>query len=592
MNFLKTNWFEIIYVRKLAYVLVILFVFLGIAAYLGQMLPKIMADLFESYDNKELFLEKLQLLGFVFVGEYLNRVLYQLSINKYVQYVILQTRNYCYQNWIKSYEIQKSGAKNKEYPLGEILSRIMNDTEAIRELVTSGTFGIFIDSFFIISCLISFYRIDSFSGGSLIIAEVLAVIILIFGSRYMATAFYKVRKEIGILSRSVADVTAGLFQSFFQDHHNYGGKTVRKKFSSFLHEQLKANIYDAAYYSTAESLYPLLLAFVGLVFSYSPLVQGAVVVAIIDLIQRSIDPIKDITGKISNIQRAYTGMIRINEFTSYLQEGFQADVNRKFNLFNLDLLHVRVGRFSYGGGYEKERENVFEIKNIDIKAKSGELVGIIGLSGSGKSTLLKIMSCDLLAQDGFIVLSRKSGNEDIKFDFKDPKTMTNYREQVSLVSQESHVFSESLRFNIMMENVDHDSEKAKSFYKFWDMVNDEIDYVRNWNVNPESELSPKNLSLGQKQLLSALRACYLRKPIALFDEISSGLDSDLELALRKLLLLIQQHSLTVIVAHRLETIVKADQIIVMENGVMTQRGNHEELLKQSEVYQRFISLLN
>lgn len=587
MNFLNNKWFKILYVKKLGVFIPLLLIFLGVAAYLGQLLPKLMANLFESYDNKEEFLKNLTILGYIFGVEYINRVIYQISINKYVENVILQTRNYCYQNWIKSYEIQKSGSKAKEFPLGEILARIMNDTEAIRELVTSGTFGIFIDGFFIISCLISFFTIDKFSGAFLIGAEVIAVAFLIYASKYMTRAFYKVRQEVGLLSRSVADVTAGLFQSYYQDTNNYGGKTVRAKFQSFLKEQLKANVYDAGYYSIAESLYPLLLAYVGMVFSYAPLVVGAVVVAIIDLIQRSIDPIKDVTGKISNLQRAYTGMIRINEFTTYLETGIQQDIIDGFKSIELKKINICIDHFSYGKRNDDGEAGGFELKNINFSGNAGELIGIVGLSGSGKSTLLKILSCDLIGSKGEISLERIDG-KNIVFDFSRPETFMKYREQVSLVSQESHVFSESLKFNIKMSDNDNDDD----FLKFWDEVKKEIEYVRNWGIGPETEISPKDLSLGQKQLISALRACFLKKPIALFDEISSGLDSDLELALRKLLLMIQKHSLTIIVAHRLETIVNSNQIIIMENGLMTKKGSHKELIETSKVYQEFISLLN
>ena len=108
----------------------------------------------------------------------------------------------------------------------------------------------------------------------------------------------------------------------------------------------------------------------------------------------------------------------------------------------------------------------------------------------------------------------------------------------------------------------------------------------------DSQINAKELSLGEKQLICALRACYLAKPIVLFDEISSGLDSDLEEALKKLVLLIQENSLTFIVAHRIETIVHSDKIIVMDDGAMMATGTHSELLKSSKTYQDFISQLN
>ena len=100
------------------------------------------------------------------------------------------------------------------------------------------------------------------------------------------------------------------------------------------------------------------------------------------------------------------------------------------------------------------------------------------------------------------------------------------------------------------------------------------------------------LSLGQRQLLAGVRACYLKKNVVFFDEISSALDSELELALRECILLIQEVSLTIIVAHRVETIVNAHKILVMEKGRLLHSGKHHELLKESNVYQEFIRQLS
>ncbi len=116
--------------------------------------------------------------------------------------------------------------------------------------------------------------------------------------------------------------------------------------------------------------------------------------------------------------------------------------------------------------------------------------------------------------------------------------------------------------------------------------------MNHWSIEPHDQINPKELSLGQKQLISALRSCFLAKPIVLFDEISSGMDSELEEALRKLVLLVQRSSLTFIVAHRIETIIHANKIIVMNEGKIESIGEHNSLLSSSSIYQEFIKNLN
>ena len=97
--------------------------------------------------------------------------------------------------------------------------------------------------------------------------------------------------------------------------------------------------------------------------------------------------------------------------------------------------------------------------------------------------------------------------------------------------------------------------------------------------------------MGQKQLVSALRACFLKRPVVLFDEISSGLDSSLEMALRQLVLLVQKQALTIIVAHRIETLIFAQKILVMDGGKLVASGEHADLILKNDRYREFVAHL-
>ena len=227
----------------------------------------------------------------------------------------------------------------------------------------------------------------------------------------------------------------------------------------------------------------------------------------------------------------------------------------------------------------------FSLKDIHIEASPGQLIGIVGLSGCGKSTLLNILAANIYPTKGSVCFQGK--NKRICFPGNGPEEIISYREQVGIVSQDSHIFSDTVAFNISMSKDD-----AEGLSLFWNEVSIAIPYIKNWGLRLHDKLDQKSLSLGQKQLLAAIRSCYLKKPVVLFDEISSGLDGDLELALRKMVLLIQKRSLTFIVAHRLETILEADQILVMENGYIVDDGVHDSLMLSSKVYKEFIAELS
>lgn len=579
----KIKWSEIFIFKGGGVGIFIIVLCLSVSAFLGLQVPRQITELGRQYEDMEKFYQVLRYLLVIFVLVYINRVIYQLTVNKFVQLLVQHIRHICYKRWLLNYEMRSSGKNRQDrYPMGEVLSRLINDTESVRELITSGTFGILIDLFFVISCLISFVMINTTSGLFLSGAQVFAAALLIWGSRYMRVVFLSVRQSRGHMYKEVANIMGGLSESFYTDHKKYASKKCVSHFDDFLNKQLKANVWDASYYSVAESLYPILLALVVLIFPYSQITEAAIILAIVDLIQRSIGPIKDIASKIASVQRAVSGFQRLGEFLGDLQYGASSPEEKiDKELKDFRSLIVNIKHFSYSSEQDTDK-NEFALRDIHFTGHKGELLGLVGLSGSGKSTLLNIISGNIIPTQADIVLSCHACN-DIHYPGKGLEDIIAYREQVGIVSQDSHIFSESMAFNITMQE-----DTPEDFSAFWEEVCSQIPYVLVWMPDPTQKVSPAEMSLGQKQLVAALRACYLKKTIVLFDEISSGLDSKLELALRKSVLLVQKNSLTIIVAHRLETIIQSDQIIVMENGRLVSSGKHQDLIKSSNVYQEFI----
>ena len=583
MNILKNRWFEYIYIPGSKILIFMIMLALVVSAVLGYYTPIVISSLYESFNAEAGFAPILWALGALFVGEYFASVVYQLGLSRYIQKLLQHIRSKSYRRWILAYDsIGKGKFGSHNYPMGEVIARILNDTEAVMEMVSSGSFKIFIDFAFIISSLVSFVRLNTVSGIALIIAETLVCVALVIGSKKMAKVYMAVRKSTGHLNRSVANISAGLRHTFHTPNDHFASKTSEAAFEDFLKKQLKANIWDASYFAIAESLFPILLALLVIVFPYSHITEMAIIAAIIDLIQRSIAPIKEVASKISGIQRAKTGMDRIFEFNTDLETMPKSSLEEEeFVIEDFSGLEVDVYSFSYP--VKSDEQTTFALKDVCFKAKAGDLIGIVGMSGSGKSTLLKILSTDIICPESKIKIER-SEHPSIEFAGSNLEGIAKYKRQVSIVSQDSHVFSESLKFNITF-----DQGSDEEFSRFWKEVNGRIPYLKKWGVTPEDVIKTKELSMGQKQLISALRSCYLKKPIVLFDEISSGLDSELEEALRKLVLLIQKKSLTIIVAHRVETILNADQILVMKEGLLEARGTHTELLNKNATYQEFIA---
>ncbi|MBT7609087.1 MAG: ABC transporter ATP-binding protein [Bacteriovoracaceae bacterium] len=586
MSISKIKWFDFFKTKGFKFLIMTLVACLIMASILGAIVPNLMKDLGDNYANKSNYNQSLINLLMLFIAIYINRIVYQLSINYFIRDLVQNVRKHCYSKWILRYDVQKSRENsNDEFPLGEVIARLFNDTEAIRELLTSGTFGILIDLFFVVSCLISFVTLNLIAGSFLMILEILAAIFFIWTSRYMRTIFLKVRTARGNVSKAVANVVGGVNETFFTNHRDYASRKCETQFDHFLKIQLISNFWDASYYSMAESMYPILLAAIVFIFPYSHIAETAIIITVMDLIQRSIGPIKDIASKIANVQRAFTGFTRITEFLEHLDKGdfalIKDDHDAKKEIINE--LYIDIKYFSYG---QKENQKLFELKEISFSARRGELIGLVGLSGSGKSTLFGVIAGNIIPEKAELTLTSQSGKL-MSYPGKDLQDIIHYREQVGLVSQDSHVFTESLEFNITLSE-----QEAEKFKIFWEFMILEMEYLRNWKISPRDIIYPSELSIGQKQLIAGVRACYQQKPLVLFDEISSGLDSSLEKALRKVVLLVQKNSITMIVAHRLETIIAADCIHVLESGRLISSGNHQDLVRDSLLYREFMEELS
>lgn len=564
---LKSNWWTYLWLRSETFLVLFIFFNILISALTGYLTPRLIAGFYEALNDDVAFSRQMILMIALFLGEYLNRLLFTLSTHRYIQLLLVDIRKTSFSLWLKAPFKRKSG-KHDEYPLGEVLARLMNDTDSVREVVSSGSFAIFIDIIFILSCLLSFLQLNSTTGLALFIAEVVACILLIQGSKAMAKLFMDVRRITGQMARVVTDLTSGLKELFYSPNEKYASKRGQKIFEEFLDKQLKANIWDAGYYSAAESLYPILVALVMIIVPYSQIVEVAILAALIDLIQKSITPIKDVASKISVLSRAKTGIDRLHQFNeSFDQENFE-----RMDYTNLEVasMNFDLSTFQYDQG--------FKLDQTRFSLKRGEILGILGESGCGKSTLLKLLSGQYHTFNGTIEIDGKV------IDASLDKELRNFSSYVSLISQESHVFTETLQFNITLGN-------PQSFEEFWIVASKRIPYLNRWDVKSETKIDPKALSMGQKQLISGLRALFLKKPIILMDEISSGLDSELEAALRDLIHFFQSRSLTIIVTHRLETILNSHKLLLLEKGQVVAQGTRE-LMSQVSKYKEFLEHLH
>ena len=226
--------------------------------------------------------------------------------------------------------------------------------------------------------------------------------------------------------------------------------------------------------------------------------------------------------------------------------------------------------------FEYDENNPIVLNGINLDIEGGKMSALVGLSGSGKSTIMNLIPRFYNAKSGDIEIDDQSiYNVKIK----------SLRDKISLVSQDTTLFDDTIKNNIAYANLDASeneiTEAAKLSYcdEFIKELPQKYDTIIGENGI--------RLSGGEKQRISIARAMLKKSQIILLDEATSSLDSETEEKIRSAIDILTKNKTTVVIAHRLSTVLNANKIFVVENGKILSSGKHEELLQNSKQYKNF-----
>ena len=267
---------------------------------------------------------------------------------------------------------------------------------------------------------------------------------------------------------------------------------------------------------------------------------------------------------IINFSRAKVSASRINEVLDVESSITDKEDAKKINKFNIEFKDVYF-KFNKDGDYV--------LKGISFKAEEGEKIGIIGATGSGKSTLISLIPRLYDTSSGTVMI----GNEDVK-----NLKINELRSLIGVVLQDTTLFSGSIEDNLKFGKEDATEEMMISSVK--DAQAFEFINANNEGFNREVGQRGKNLSGGQKQRISIARTLIKNPKILILDDSSSALDMATEAKLQKSIKNRMKNSTVFLIAQRISAVKDSDKIIVLDNGEIVAIGNHEELIKECDIY--------
>ena len=224
--------------------------------------------------------------------------------------------------------------------------------------------------------------------------------------------------------------------------------------------------------------------------------------------------------------------------------------------------------------YNKDEGEV--LNDIDIFIEGGEMTSLVGHSGAGKSSLLNLIPRFYDRDDGDIKIDNQSIYE---------TKIRSLRSNISLVAQDITLFDDTIRNNILYANPDASNEELNEAVKF----SYSKEFIEKLPNKFETLIGENGIRLsgGEKQRISIARAMLKKSSIILLDEATSSLDSDTETKIQEAIKLLTNNKTTLVIAHRLSTIKNSKKIYVIDDGKIVADGNHENLLKNSEIYKNF-----
>jgi subfamily B ATP-binding cassette protein MsbA len=286
-----------------------------------------------------------------------------------------------------------------------------------------------------------------------------------------------------------------------------------------------------------------------------------------------VEPFKRISNASYNIQKGLISFQRIKDVLDVENTIIEKENAVVLNNFSSKIKYENVS-FSYNNFDGKE-----VLKNISFEITKGKMIALVGLSGSGKSTLV-----DLLCR--FYDISSGS----IHIDGIDLRNMqiASLRKQISIVSQEPILFNDSVKNNIAFGMDGATDEKIENACK----IANAHSFITKLENGYDTMIGDRGMTLsgGERQRLTIARAVLRNSPILILDEATSSLDSESEKLVQDALTNLMKDRTSIVIAHRLSTIQHADEILVMQQGEIVERGTHNNLIDKNGVYSKLVSL--
>jgi subfamily B ATP-binding cassette protein MsbA len=456
-----------------------------------------------------------------------------------------------------------------------LVSRLVSSAAAIETAVTSTLRDMLRESFTLIGFLsASFYYSWRLTLSSLIIAPIIALLTVRFGKalRNVARESFEGSKELTDTAQE-ALANQGIVKAYRAE------KRESDRFTAVAKRIVKANLRSASIAGAS----PPIIEMIGIVFVVLLLFFGqqeimggrmrtAQFLAFLFFLFRSYDPMRKLSRLQNSMEQALAAAHHVWEVMDE-----HATIREKKDARDLPPLKDEIELRNISFGYDNESRSV--LREINLRIEAGTMVALVGESGGGKSTLTKLFPRFHDPTSGSVLWDG--------VDLRDVR-LASLRRQIALVTQETVLFNDTVRHNIAYgkpEATDAEIQEAATIALAHD-------FIREMPDGYDTIVGERGIFLsgGQRQRLAIARAILVNAPVLILDEATSALDAESERLVQRAIANLVRNRTTIVIAHRLSTVRRANVIVVMEAGRIIETGTHTELLARGGQYRKLYEL--
>ena len=451
---------------------------------------------------------------------------------------------------------------------GRLLSRITYDTDQVASASSDALVTIVRESAFIVGLFYTMFSNSWQLSLSLVFITPVVVSLITFVSIRFRRMAKNMQNSMGNVTMSVEQMLKGHREIILFGAQNEESSNFEKVSNKFRRDTMRLVSISALSTPIVQLIISFAIAFVLLMASDPELniTPGQFTVVFSSLVAL-MQPIKSLTSVNADFQK---GMAACQTLFSIFDQPIEKD-NGNLTIErvkgNIEFKHVSFT-------YETRQEPA--LKDINFTVEHGKTIAFVGRSGSGKTTIASLITRFYDISEGEILID----NHNIQ-----DLTLYSLRNQIGLVSQNVHLFNDTIANNIAYGRIGEYSqsqieEAAKKAYAY--------DFIKELENGFETVVGENGILLsgGQRQRIAIARALLRDNPILILDEATSALDSESEKAIQQALEELQKGRTSIVIAHRLSTIEKADKILVIDSGEIIEQGNHNELLSQNGLYSK------